>query len=291
MNFYKHYLGDFQRDTGHLSLTERGAYLALIHHYYATENPLPTEHAALCRIAGAHTKVERDAVKSVTRFFEVRNGMLWHKRIEAELEKQVDRCDKNRAIAVAREERKRAELEAKSQHETSTNRAPNVKRSEHDSDHENSTPQNQNQNQNQLNTEEANASSPPSTAPPAKVPKKRASQLPDDFLPNENGLAYAAGRKLDVQAELESFANWHAAKASTMKDWQAAWRSWCDKAVEFGRGGAVQRMRASASAEPAWRTEQKNRTAQAVPGIFDAGQAHPKILEVEAKNVTAIALG
>jgi uncharacterized protein YdaU (DUF1376 family) len=131
LNFYKHYLGDFQRDTGHLSLTERGAYLALIHHYYATENQLPTEHAALCRIAGAHTKVERDAVKSVTRFFEVRNGMLWHKRIEAELEKQVDRCDKNRAIAVAREERKRAELEAKNQHETSTNRAQYVPRNDH----------------------------------------------------------------------------------------------------------------------------------------------------------------
>lgn len=150
MNFYKHYIGDFQRDTGHLSLTERGAYLALIHHYYATETPLPTEHAALCRIAGAFTKAERDAVKRVAGFFEVREGQLWHKRIEAELEKQADRCDKNRAIALNREARKRAAEHSRagngpttktppedhvSCNESSTNRDPNVA----SSSHENST--------------------------------------------------------------------------------------------------------------------------------------------------------
>jgi uncharacterized protein YdaU (DUF1376 family) len=139
MNFYKHYLGDFQRDTGHLSLTERGAYLALIHHYYATETPLPNDHAALCRIAGAFTKAERDAVKSILSFFEIRDGVLWHQRIEAELEKQVGRCDKNRAIALAREDRKRAEKEAQIDHENSTNRAQNVQQNVSRTFHQNNT--------------------------------------------------------------------------------------------------------------------------------------------------------
>lgn len=127
MNFYKHYLGDFQRDTSHLSLTERGAYLALLHHYYATEHALPYEHAALCRIAGAFSKPERDAVKAVAgAFFELRDGYLWHKRVEAELEKQEGRCDKNREIALAREARKRAENEARILAEQTTERARNV---------------------------------------------------------------------------------------------------------------------------------------------------------------------
>lgn len=126
VNFYKHYVGDFQRDTSHLSLTERGAYLALMHHYYATEEPLPNKHEACCRIAGAFSKAEKDAVKTAMAFFEPRMGGLWHKRIEAELEKSDKRSDKNREIALAREARKRAEKEAQDEQEESTKRARNV---------------------------------------------------------------------------------------------------------------------------------------------------------------------
>jgi uncharacterized protein YdaU (DUF1376 family) len=141
LNFYKHFIGDFQRDTGHLSLTERGAYLALMHHYYATEQALPIDHAALCRIASAFSKPERDAVKVAMKFFEVRDGALWHKRIEAELEKSEGRSDTNRRIALDREARKRAEKLAQDDHEACTNRGPYVAGTLH----EQSTPQNHSQ--------------------------------------------------------------------------------------------------------------------------------------------------
>lgn len=120
MNFYKHYIGDFQRDTGHLSLTERGAYLALMHHYYATEKPLPKDYSALCRIAGAVTKTEQQAVKAVMSFFTPMESGLVHNRIEAELEKAGKQADTNRRIAIEREARRKAERE---QNEQSTNRA------------------------------------------------------------------------------------------------------------------------------------------------------------------------
>lgn len=132
MNFYKHYIGDFQRDTGHLSLTERGAYLALIHHYYATEKPLPTDIDALCRIAGALTKQEKAAVKAVLSFFERTDSGLTHARIEAELHKAGEISNTNREIAVQREAKRRAEREARSEHEASTNRAQSVQRNEHE---------------------------------------------------------------------------------------------------------------------------------------------------------------
>lgn len=141
MNFYKHYIGDFQRDTGHLSLTERGAYLALIHHYYATEKPLPKQIDSLCRISGAVTKAERDAVKSVISFFEEMDSGFVHARIEAEIEKTGDISSKNREIAIAREAKRKAARELKNnqpeQHENSTNRAENVIPEQH----ENSTNQ------------------------------------------------------------------------------------------------------------------------------------------------------
>lgn len=141
MNFYKHYIGDFQRDTGHLSLTERGAYLALIHHYYATEKPLPNNLDSLCRIAGAVSPIERKAVKEVISFFEVVDSGLMHNRIEAEIHKAGEQANTNKEIALAREAKRRAKKEAEKQaqqeNEQSTNRAESVPRNEH----ENSTNQ------------------------------------------------------------------------------------------------------------------------------------------------------
>lgn len=132
MNFYKHYIGDFQRDTNHLSLTERGAYLALMHHYYATETPLPVELDQLCRIAGAITSAERKAVKVAMGFFDPTDSGLTHDRIEAELEKAGQRSNTNREIALAREAKRRAEREAREKHETCTKRAQDVPRTDHE---------------------------------------------------------------------------------------------------------------------------------------------------------------
>lgn len=65
----------------------------------------------------------------------------------------------------------------------------------------------------------------------------RATQIPPDFYPNEAGVTYAEERRVSLAIELQSFRNHHQAKGTTFKDWQAAWRTWCDKAVEFGRAG------------------------------------------------------
>lgn len=70
-----------------------------------------------------------------------------------------------------------------------------------------------------------------------KPTRKKATAIPADFYPNENGVAYAEEKRISLAVELESFRNWHLAKGGTFKDWQACWRTWCDKAVEFGRAG------------------------------------------------------
>ena len=61
--FYKHWMGDYQRDTGDLSLVEHGAFRLLLDHYYATEKPLPPELARLNRIAKAVTPEEQDELR------------------------------------------------------------------------------------------------------------------------------------------------------------------------------------------------------------------------------------
>ena len=74
MNFYKHFIGDYARDTAHLSLMEHGAYRVLLDTCYATGKPLPAAYEALYRIAKAFTAAERKAVERVADQFFPLNG-------------------------------------------------------------------------------------------------------------------------------------------------------------------------------------------------------------------------
>lgn len=103
-------------------------------------------------------------------------------------------------------------------------------------------------------------------APP---PPKRATQLPADFEPDPTGMDYAATRRLDAQGELDAFRNHHTAKGSTFKNWQAAWRTWCDKAVQFGRGGSAPNARASPSQTVA---EKRERVSMVLTGRGKAAE-------------------
>lgn len=98
MHFYPHHIGDYQRDTGHLSVLEHGAYRLLMDAYYVTERPLPADKNALCRIVRAMTKLERDAVAAVAQefFIDAGDGTLRHKRIESELAEYHANAEKNR---------------------------------------------------------------------------------------------------------------------------------------------------------------------------------------------------
>lgn len=86
MNFYKRYVGDIQRDTGHLSLAEFGAYDRLLDHYYATEMPLPADIDACCRIARAMTKDERKSVINIlSQYFHLTEQGYVQKRADKEI--------------------------------------------------------------------------------------------------------------------------------------------------------------------------------------------------------------
>lgn len=63
MNYYKRHLGDYAKDTGHMSALEHGVYTLLLDRYYSTEKPIPEADAL--RVARAKTKEERSAVCSV----------------------------------------------------------------------------------------------------------------------------------------------------------------------------------------------------------------------------------
>lgn len=126
MNYYKRHLGDYARDTGHLSMLEHGAYGLLLDRYYATERGIPAADAY--RICRARSAAERAAVDAVLAEFFVRAGETWaHGKCDAVIAEHRGQAETNRRIAVQREATKRARSVHEACNEPSEKREPSHK--------------------------------------------------------------------------------------------------------------------------------------------------------------------
>lgn len=86
MNYYEHHLGDYAKDTAHLTMLEDGAYRRLLDRYYGTEQGIPADQAH--RIARARTREEKAAVDAVLEeFFTLDDGVWKNSRAEEEIAK------------------------------------------------------------------------------------------------------------------------------------------------------------------------------------------------------------
>lgn len=98
MNHYPHHIGDYLKDTAHLTLLEHGCYRRMLDVYYTRELPLPADVAAICRLVGAHTGDERAAVELIAReFFELLPDG-WH---QTRCDLEILRCKEKGSIASA----------------------------------------------------------------------------------------------------------------------------------------------------------------------------------------------
>jgi hypothetical protein len=70
-------------------------------------------------------------------------------------------------------------------------------------------------------------------------PRKRAHQLPDDFTPSDAHAKLAADLGVNLDRECAKFRDHHLARGSTMKDWDAALRTWLRKAADYAPNGQV----------------------------------------------------
>lgn len=123
MNYYEHHLGDYMRDTAHLSILEDGVYRRLLDAYYIKEAPIPTDAREACRLVRAQSKQERDAVQIVLReFFDEAADGWHHKRCDREIARFRDKQAKAKSSADARWSAHR------SQSEGNANASPNAMR-------------------------------------------------------------------------------------------------------------------------------------------------------------------
>lgn len=67
MHYYQRHIGDYTKDTSHLTLLEHGVYCRLIDIYCANEKPISNKQKYRC--IGARTKDEKEAVDNVLNDF------------------------------------------------------------------------------------------------------------------------------------------------------------------------------------------------------------------------------
>lgn len=78
--------------------------------------------------------------------------------------------------------------------------------------------------------------------PPPKKPKKRACQIPENWVPNEKNIAHALSKNFteqEIKDEADRFRDHKLQNATTHVDWDAAWRTWISNARRFSGGRGV----------------------------------------------------
>lgn len=101
MNYYERHIGDYLKDTAHLSLLEHGVYTRLMDVYYTREGAIPASEAA--RLIGARSKDEREALAAVlAEYFVLVDGSHLQDRCEREIERYRDKQAKAKRSAEAR---------------------------------------------------------------------------------------------------------------------------------------------------------------------------------------------
>jgi uncharacterized protein YdaU (DUF1376 family) len=95
LNYYPHHIGDYTRDTAHLSMLEDAAYRRMLDVYYRTESPLPKRLEDIYRLIRATTRQEKLAVDIVVGEFFTESELGWrNKRADEEILKSKEKSEK-----------------------------------------------------------------------------------------------------------------------------------------------------------------------------------------------------
>jgi uncharacterized protein YdaU (DUF1376 family) len=101
LNYYERHIGDYLKDTAHLSLLEHGVYTRLMDVYYTREGAIPA--ADVARLIGARSRDERAALHAVlAEFFELVDDSHRQERCEREISRYQDKQAKAKRSAEAR---------------------------------------------------------------------------------------------------------------------------------------------------------------------------------------------
>lgn len=96
MNYYERHIGDYLKDTSHLSLLEHGIYTRLLDVYYTREGAIPAREVA--RLVGARSTEEREALEVVLGEFFTLDGDVY---VQARCDREIKRFNAKREKAAS----------------------------------------------------------------------------------------------------------------------------------------------------------------------------------------------
>lgn len=205
MNYYKRHLGDYAKDTGHLTALEHGIYTLLLDWYYVNERPIPTEKAI--RIAKGNQS-ETESVLS--EFFHLTEDGWRHHYADREIAAYQARAEINRVTGKmgGRPRKNQTETQTVSETEPTENRVVTL-----------------------ASSHKPVANKEQKTSAPAK-----GQRLPENWEPSEAGKQLAAENSIDWRRELEKFRDYWRARSgrdACKLDWDATWRNRIRDLVDY----------------------------------------------------------
>lgn len=220
MNYYPHHIGDYTKDTAHLSMLEDGAYRRLIDIYYTQEKALPLDLKVAHRLCRAITTQEKKTVEIVLNEFFTKTDDGWHhKRCDHEIEQAQEKTRKAKDSAAIRWA---SEPDANAH----ANASPNASKPKCEG---NANPI--------TNNQEPIANSHLGSSGAKKPRRKPATKVPDAFDVSDGMAQWAVSQGLAAERvlpETEKFLDHFRRKDESMSDWLAGWRNWIRKSVEYG---------------------------------------------------------
>jgi uncharacterized protein YdaU (DUF1376 family) len=206
LNYYPHHIGDYSKDTAHLTILEDGAYRRMLDLYYSSERPLPKNRDGLYRLLRARSKEEKSAVDTVLAEFFHEDEYGWRNaRADSEISKAQEKGMKAK---------RSAELRWQSE------RNANASRPDMRTHSDGNAPNNQ---EPIANNQEPKREQ--------RQQRSRGSRLPPDWEPSEILKAWASKERpdLDPRVTLERFRDYWASVPGgkgLKLDWDATFRNW-----------------------------------------------------------------
>ena len=278
MNYYKRHIGDYAAATRHLSILEHGVYMLALDLYYTTEAPLPVEVREVCRKLGARSKDEAAAVESVLKDFFMLTDAGWtQSRCDAEVADYQRKAETNRVVGSRGGRPKKQTNVVDSGNPEITQTVSDWNPQETLTSNQEPITNNQIQGAHVVIGGDARA-----IPNPGDVCKSMKSVGMASVNPSSPKLRSLLATGITEGELVQAAADAVAAGKSF---------AYALATAEGRRGDAQRPANLRTATEPAWRTEQRNRTLQAVPGVADRGISTHEFFDVEAKNVTSIAVG
>jgi uncharacterized protein YdaU (DUF1376 family) len=207
------WIGAYLADTQHLTRDEHGGYFLLLMAYWRARAALPDDDKRLASIVKASPAEWRRLRPTLAEFFVVKDGVWWHKRVEAEIES----ADKRKATAVSKAQAAAGARWGDRSGDASSN-APSIAPG---------TPQ--------AMLEQCPTPSPISTSLRSveRGKPRPAKKAPESFeiTPELRRWAREHTPAIDVDLETAKFRD-HTFATSCI-DWPGRWRNWLRKAVEM----------------------------------------------------------